>query len=51
MKAELAIPDYSIISKRSINLPKHVLDKQPAARIMIGVWGAYSTVIRPPIPR
>jgi hypothetical protein len=35
MKAELAIPDYGTISKSSINLPKHVLDKQPAARIVI----------------
>ena len=27
MKASIAIPDFSIISRRSIELPKHILSK------------------------
>ena len=41
MKAELAIPDYSTISKRSINLPKHVLDKvlEPGSVVIVDSSG------------
>jgi hypothetical protein len=41
MKAALAIPDYSTISKRSINLPKHVLDKvlKPGSVVIVDSSG------------
>ena len=41
MKAELAIPDYSTISKRGINLPKHVLGKvlEPGSVVIVDSSG------------
>lgn len=41
MKAEISIPDFSSISKRSIELPRHVLSKaqEPSSLVIVDSTG------------
>ena len=41
MKADIRIPDFSTVSKRSVDLPKHILDKatEPGSIVIVDSTG------------